>query len=208
MTRAAIAATAEALTLGQAPPCYVCLEIARASTRLIRAIRRLDHRMRFQKALEGAPPFCIAHTREVTEGGMAPVFRRIQVRHLSRLRDQLAQEELRGQDSAGAIQQVLETFGGERWNRRSEKAVRVEAPESDESQNEERDLEHWDADQQLNHLGKLESEVAALRYRNSVLERENRAFRLARAAVDGLREDLQREREALRSSSRRTPETK
>ena len=55
----------------------------------------------------------------------------------------------------------------------------------------------WDEEQRMANLGNIESEVASLRYRNAVLAEENRRLKLAYAAVEAIRHDLERDRAAL-----------
>lgn len=55
----------------------------------------------------------------------------------------------------------------------------------------------WDEEQKLAHLSNIESEVASLRYRNAALSEENRRFKLAHAAVEAIRHDLERDRAEL-----------
>ena len=59
----------------------------------------------------------------------------------------------------------------------------------------------WDEEQKLVHLSNIESEVASLRYRNAALSEENRRFKLAHAAVEAIRHDLERDRAELRAAS-------
>jgi hypothetical protein len=60
-----------------------------------------------------------------------------------------------------------------------------------------REFMQWDEEQRMAHLGNIESEVAGLRYRNAVLAEENRRLKLAYAAVEAIRHDLERDRAAL-----------
>jgi hypothetical protein len=210
LTRASIAAISTALRTEQPLPCEICSAVERQNRRLIRAIRRLDNRIRFQKALEAAPPFCLRHTRQVCADGRASAFRRVQTGHLTRFRDQLAQEELRGHDPTQTIEESLRAIGMPPTCLDGREDIRDLESETESGCGEERELSAWESERQLDHLGKLESEVAALRYRNAILQNENRAFRLARAAVEAMREDLERERRALavtnHDSQKRRPE--
>ena len=61
----------------------------------MRAIRRLDGGMRFQKALESAPLFCRKHARAIGGQNAAVNFAHVQKARLLRLRNALAQAELR-----------------------------------------------------------------------------------------------------------------
>ena len=45
--------------IADGPGCQVCEHLSRVEARLAGTIRRLDNRMRFRKALESAPLFCL-----------------------------------------------------------------------------------------------------------------------------------------------------
>lgn len=177
--------------LGGAQRCEVCEKLRHIETRLVGSIRRLDDRMRFTKALESAPLFCRPHATLVSKVAGAENFAEVQRTKLVHLRDALAKAALLNGDAASPlIAATLAYFG---------QPVADETPvdmeESSACREEEvSELERWDEQRHLERLDKLESEAAALRYRNAVLSEENRSFKLAHAAVEALRADLERDR--------------
>ena len=180
--------------LGGALRCEVCEKLRHIDTRLVGSIRRLDDRMRFIKALESAPLFCRRHVTLVSKAAGSRNFAEVQRAKLAHLRDALAKAALLNTEAANPlIGAALVYFG---------RPVADEAPLEMEESSAYRDeevseLERWDEQRQLERLDKLESEAAALRYRNAVLSEENRRFKLAHAALEALREDLERDRAEL-----------
>ena len=81
------------------PGCPVCDYLTRVETRLAKAIRHLDGRMRFHKALETAPLFCQRHTTLIASDFLPPQFLQIQSAKLRHLRDALAQAEILKRES-------------------------------------------------------------------------------------------------------------
>ena len=60
-----------------------------------------------------------------------------------------------------------------------------------------REFMQWDEELRMAHSGNIEREVASLRYGNAVLAEENRRLKLAYAAVEAIRHDLECDRAAL-----------
>jgi hypothetical protein len=176
------------------PACQVCEYLSRVEERLARAIRRLDNRIRFRKALELAPLFCQRHVNLVASAPLAVNFAQVQRAKLQHLRDDLAQAEILNRESLEPLTlSALAYLGGpilEQPQLQLEDSADTPAAEASE-------FEKWEDELQLKHLGKLESEVASLRYRNAKLSEENRRLKVARVAGEAIRRDLERDRAQL-----------
>jgi hypothetical protein len=197
LARTAIASRSDALQRSTTPRCQVCARRVAVQGSLARAVRRLDERVRFQKALEGAPLFCDRHAAQISAGGRAGNFVRIQVQKLSRLSDELCQAELRGRDIEPLIAEALRAFGATRSEPLVEESDICTLPEPSAEELADRAFEYWEEQRRDLLIGKLESELAALRYRNATLEEENRRLALAYNAVDRTRQELERDRSDL-----------
>lgn len=195
-----------------ASPCEICQSVEAANRGLVAAMRRLDRQIRFEKALQRGPLFCRFHAAEVCTGGAAPNFARIQKDKLKELSDELLQALYRS--DRNLLEQLVDDgiryIEGCRTQRLSPEANQSIELSADETNGaaEGVEFERWDNQQVLKHLSDLETEVAKLRY----LVGENRRLKLAHAAVEAVRGDLEREREALRrgagASDGREPNTR
>lgn len=183
----------EAIIAGR-PRCPVCEYLTRVEARLAQAIRRLDGRMRFRKALEMAPLFCIRHTTLIVSDFLAVNFAQVQRAKLQHLRDALAQAELLNRESLESLTLSAIAYLGSSI---PEQSVLPIQDTLDVPVVEGHEFERWDDELQLKHLGDLESEAASLRYRNSVLSEENRRLKLAHVADEAVRLDLERDRAQL-----------
>lgn len=172
------------------PACQVCEYLRRVEERLARAIRRLDNRMRFRKALEMAPLFCRRHVNLVVSDPLVANFAQVQRAKLQRLRDDLAQAEILNRESLDALTLSAIAYLGDLVLEQSALQLQDSA---DMPAVEVSEFERWDDELQLRHLGKLESEAASLRYRNATLSEENRRLKAARVASEGTRRDLERD---------------
>jgi hypothetical protein len=176
------------------PACQVCEYLSRVEERLVRAIRRLDNRMRFRKALEMAPLFCHRHVNLVASDPLAVNFAQVQRAKLQHLRDDLAQAEILKRESLESLTlSAIAYLGGPVL----EQPLLQLQDSADAPVAEASEFEKWDDELQLKHLGKLESEAASLRYRNATLSEENRRLRAARVAGEAMRRDLERDRTQL-----------
>jgi hypothetical protein len=176
------------------PACQVCEYLSRVEERLARAIRRLDNRMRFRKALEMAPLFCQRHVNLVASDPLAVNFALVQRAKLQRLRDDLAQAEILNRDSLEPLTlSAIAYLGGPVL----EQPLLQPQDSADAPVAEASEFEKWDEELQLKHLGELESEAASLRYRNATLSEENRRLKAARVASEAIRRDLERDRAQL-----------
>jgi hypothetical protein len=176
------------------PACQVCEYLSRVEERLARAIRRLDNRMRFRKALEMAPLFCQRHVNLVASDPLAVNFAQVQRAKLQHLRDDLAQAEILKRESLESLTlSAIAYLGGPVL----ERPLLQLQDSADAPMTEASEFEKWDDDLQLKHLGNLESEAASLRYRNATLSEENRRLRAARVAGEAMRRDLERDRAQL-----------
>jgi len=183
--------------------CGICTNLGRIQWRLAHAIHRLESGMRFRKALESAPLFCRAHGRDVTGGDIAVNFAQVEGTKVLRLRDALAQAELRnGEDIEALVATALAYLG-----RPAEQLAQFQFQESPEVIKEEtREFERWDENRHFKRLADLESEAAGLRYRNAVLTQENHELKLAHIAGEALRRDLERDRAQLLASAQKRNE--
>ena len=175
------------------PRCGVCGVLSRVESRLANSVRRLDGRTRFMIALQSAPLFCQKHASLVFIAGSAPTFAEVQRAKLAHLRDALARAAQVNSEAVEPLIAIALAYFG----RSGPEEVRPEMEESSPSGEEASDLERWDEQRHFKRLAMLESEVAALRYRNAMLSEENRRLKLAHAAVQALREDLERDRADL-----------
>jgi hypothetical protein len=197
LVRAAIAGRSRALE-NLSAPCQVCARVAAVEVKLARSVRRLDDRVRFQKGLESAPLFCHRHAAQISAGASARNFVTIQLRKLSQLGDELSQSELRGREAEPLIELALRCFGVHTGEMAAELADLPKAGAGDDSANvENRELAGWDERRRDALIGNLESELAALRYRNGILEQENRRLTLAYNALEMMRRDLEHDRRNL-----------
>ncbi len=177
--------------------CQVCEALQTRLNALAATVRRLDDRMRFEKALKQAPLFCRPHIACVLNDGSVPNFLRIQSEKVKELNDQILQAFYRHKDVLGQLIEQAVAYAGRSDGlaghpntvRKAERRE-IEAHKPDA---ENAELERWDNEQMLKHISDLETEVAKLRY----LVDENRRLKLARGAVEAMRRDLQCEREAL-----------
>ena len=180
--------------------CVICKTAHASGQRLAYAISWLDSRMRFQKALEQAPLFCRVHVVQICRKQAPANFIRIEHRKVLKLINDLAQAQLRRQPE-------LETLIGRAFAYLATVPASIETHDSSKErpgdlaqvppEDELREFAGWDAERQLEYLGKLESAVASLRYRNGVLAEENRALKTARIAQESIKRDLERDRAAL-----------
>jgi hypothetical protein len=183
--------------------CEICRLSERAAARLARIIRLLDRFLRFEKAIQRAPLFCCSHIVRITAGGGARNFARIQRGKLEELINEIAQAELLGRPALHALIEKAATFLGAPLP--IGQAADSDADSCDAEANTPEsaalaEFARWEEEQKNAHLGRLESETASLRYRNAILSEENRRFRLAHAAVEALRRDLERERAQVRAA--------
>jgi hypothetical protein len=183
--------TIESVLAGRSD-CEVCSWLRQIELRLLRAIRRLDGGMRFQKALESAPLFCRKHARAIGEQNAAVNFTHVQKAKLLRLRNALAQAELR--NSAELESLISKTLAYLAAPVEQEPSAEV-LDSSDSTESEVAEFGRWEDAHQFKHLSDLESEAASLRYRNAMLAEENRRLKLAHAAGEALRRDLEHDRE-------------
>jgi hypothetical protein len=181
------------------PACQVCEYLSRAEVRLAQAIRRLDDRVRFRKALEKAPLFCRHHANVIASDPLSVNFAQVQGAKLQHLRDALAQAEILNRDSLEPLTlSALAYLGGPVLEQPMlELQDSANAPAAVASE-----FEKWNDELQLKHLGKLESEAASLRYQNAKLSEENRGLKMARVAAEAIRRDLERDREQLLAAAR------
>lgn len=187
LTRSAI----ESVLAGRSD-CEVCSWLCQVELRLVRAIRRLDGGMRFQKALESAPLFCRRHVKAIAEQNSGVNFAHVQKAKLLHLRNALAQAELR--NSAELESLISKTLAYLAASVEEEPSVEVR-DSSDSTETDAAEFGRWEDARQLKHLSDLESEAASLRYRNAMLAEENRRLKLAHAAGEALRRDLEHDRE-------------
>jgi hypothetical protein len=156
--------------------------------------------MRFTKALESAPLFCRKHVSTVAERDVAVNFAQVQRAKLLHLRDALAQAELRNAADLESLISMTLTYLAA--------PVEQEPPpaevqnSADRIENEAAEFQRWDESRQFKHLADLESEVAGLRYRNAVLSEDNRRLKLAHAAGEAIRHDLEHDRAQLLSAAK------
>lgn len=181
------------------PDCMVCAMVGASVQRLNYAISWLDSRPRFQRALEQAPLFCRRHSFQIAQRRSTANFIHVEQRKVQKLINDLAQAQLRKLPAMdgliersvaylAAVPQVLEPNVSEPFEKTLADFV------SDSPDAEVHEFTKWDAERQLEYLGKLESEAASLRYRNRVLTEENRALKIARIAQESIRRDLERDR--------------
>lgn len=78
------------------PACPIRGQLDHITATLQRAIRRLDARARFQKAIEAGALFCCKHRDQICSGNVAPHFARVQQAKLKRLTDELARADRGG----------------------------------------------------------------------------------------------------------------
>jgi hypothetical protein len=198
--RARAARSAIESILADRSNCEVCSRLRQIELRLARAIRRLDGGMRFTKALESAPLFCRKHVSTVAEQDVAVNFAQVQRAKLLHLRDALAQAELRNAADLESLISMTLTYLAA--------PVEQEPPpaevqnSADRIENEAAEFQRWDESRQFKHLADLESEVAGLRYRNAVLSEDNRRLKLAHAAGEAIRHDLEHDRAQLLSAAK------
>jgi hypothetical protein len=186
----------------QRSQCTICVAAQASVQRLARAILRLDRRMRFQKALEQAPMFCRHHVLQIGGGKSPANFVCIERRKVQRLINDLAQAALRKRPELESLLAEAVVYLTAASPRAEENTTSARENLSDRTIEDSleavaREFAKWDGERQLEHLGKLESEVASLRYRNAVLDQENRALKVARIAQEAIRHDLERDRAAL-----------
>lgn len=177
----------ETIIVGR-PTCQVCEYLSRVEERLARAIRRLDSRMRFRKALEMAPLFCQRHVNLVASDPLALNF--VQAAKLQRLRNNLDQVEIFNRESIQLLTQSTIAYPGAPA---PEQPVLQLQESADTPAAEASEFEEWDDELQLRHVGKLESEAASLRYRNATLSEENGRLKAAGVASEATRRDLERD---------------
>jgi sulfur transfer complex TusBCD TusB component (DsrH family) len=182
--------------------CELCRVMVRATDLLARIIAVLDRSLRFEKAIGRGPLFCRVHVGRVTARGYGRNFARIQRGKVEELINDMSQAQLlRRPDLNSLIEKAATYLGTPSPN------ANGTSPDADSFEGEpalesaaSREFAQWEEEQKNAHLDKLESEVASLRYRNAVLSEENRRFRLAHAAVEALRRDLERDRAELRAT--------
>lgn len=191
-TRARLTRSAIESVLAGRSDCEVCSWLCQVELRLVRAIRRLDAGMRFQKALESAPLFCRRHVKVIAEQNAGVNFAHVQKAKLLHLRNALAQAELR--NSAELESLISKTLAYLAASVEEEPSVEVR-DSSDSTETDAAEFGRWEDARQLKHLSDLESEAASLRYRNAMLAEENRRLKLAHAAGEALRRDLEHDRE-------------
>ena len=179
--------------------CDVCKELGRIEARLVRAIQRLDGAMRFSKALQSAPRFCLKHVQAIGAGGVAAQFAHIEEAKVRELRDALSRAQLRNaEELESLILEALNYLG----HRVEQPSLEIPSPPSSDAELT-REFERWDEQRQVKRLGDLESEVASLRYRIGVLSEENQRLQLARTASEATMRQLERDREQLLAAARR-----
>lgn len=177
------------------PSCKICERVEAVIKTLVSAVRGLDDRMRFEKALDRAPLFCRFHAACVCVGNGASNFARIQSNKLNELSDELVQAFVRNRDTLEQLIESATTYvEGMQIDSKGGNSLEPYIGEGLVAAAERAEFERWDNEQVLKHLSDLETEVAKLRY----LVDENRRLRLAHAAVEAARSDLERERQALR----------
>jgi hypothetical protein len=190
-------------SLAQVDSCVVCTKLLHIESRLVRAIRRLDGSMRFQKALERAPVFCRKHAKAVAGENDAIDFAQTQKAKVVLLRDGIAQAELRNSEELEGLMAQALAYLSLRLERVSVTEVQKLVTDLDGCADEETaEFARWEDARLLQHVSALESEVAALRYRNAVLSEEDRRLKLAYTANEAIRRDLERDREQLLAAAR------
>jgi hypothetical protein len=184
--------------------CDICRAVEAAGGRVASIIRLLDRSLRFEKALERGPLFCHRHIARIVGHGRAPAFARIERRKLEELINEISQAQLlRRADLQDLIDKAAAYLGAPSGIDRKPPA---EAGQFDNgtdglAQAAAHQFAQWEEEQKTVRLDRLESEVASLRYRNAVLSEENRRYKLAHAAVEALRCDLERDRAALHAQT-------
>ena len=155
--------------------------------------------MRFQKALESAPLFCRKHARAIGEQNAAVNFAHVQKARLLRLRNALAQAESR--NSAELESLISKTLAYLAAPVEQEPASEV-LDSSDSTESDAAEFGRWEDARQLKHLSDLRaSGKPALSQRT--LAKENRRLKLAHAAGEALRRDLEHDREQFIAAARR-----
>jgi hypothetical protein len=198
-TRARVVRRVIETTIAGRPACQVCEYLSRVEARLAQAIRRLDNRMRFRKALEMAPLFCQRHANIIASDPPAVNFAHVQRAKLQHLRDDLAQAEILNRESLEPLTLSALAYLG----RPALEQPLLRLQDSvDESVAAAAEFERWDDELQLKRLGNLESEAASLRYRNAMLSEENRRLKIARVAAEAIRQDLERDRAELMAAAK------
>ena len=180
--------------------CWVCGLLDPAEAKLLHSMRRLDAKLRFRKALEGAPLFCREHERSVIADDKAENFAAVQRAKLLRLRDKLTEAALRGGEQVKPLIDASLAYLG---RSSPEPAPHLCYDSAESADAEFRVFEAWDNEQQLKRLGDLEAEAASLRYRNAVLTEENRRLRLAHTALEATQRDLEKDRADLLAARNR-----
>ncbi len=195
MARARVTRSTIESVLADRSDCDMCSRLGQIELRLARAMRRLDGRMRFKKALESAPLFCRKHAGTVARQGVAVNFAQVQRAKILRLRNALAQAELR---NGAEMESLILTALAYLAVPLQQELASVEVQDSSDcTEHEAAEFERWEAARQFKHLADLESEVAGLRYRNAVLSEDNRRLKLSHAAGEALRRDLEHDRAQL-----------
>lgn len=183
--------------------CDVCGAAEQATRGLVNVIRRMDGRLRFEKAIERGSLVCHRHLTLVAAEGAARAFARVQHRKRQTLINDISQAQLLARDSLEALlEKALAYLGTPAPQRQNcpDESSSLEAG-SEQLAEAASDFMQWDEEQKLVHLSNIESEVASLRYRNAALSEENRRFKPAHAAVEAIRHDLERDRAELRAAS-------
>jgi hypothetical protein len=163
----------------------------------------MEGRLRFEKAIERGSLVCHRHLARIVAGGSARAFVRVQHRKRQALINEISQAQLLARDNLEALLQKALVYLGTPAPQRQNPPDDSGSLEAGSEQLAEAasDFMQWDEEQKLAHLSNIESEVASLRYRNAALSEENRRFKLAHAAVEAIRHDLERDRAELRAAS-------
>ncbi len=161
----------------------------------------MEGRIRFEKALESGPPFCSVHIRQVENTVRAERFAQIEHKKVEAMIAQIGQSRLRGgADLKRLIAEAISYLGAVEGESAGSPSLDADYCAADMDQlaaDVAREFAGWDEAKRAVHLNNIESELASLRYRNSVLSEENRRLRLAHTASEAMRQDLERDRKEL-----------
>ena len=184
--------------------CVVCHVMATCVERLRFTIWCLDVRTRFQKALELAPMFCRHHSLQMASRTCPENFVHIEERKIQALINDAGQAQLRySPDNKNIIDRTIAYLALAPVSAGDNSFLREQTQPSDVLTKRlaiaQGEFFKFEAEQQLERIGKLESELASLRYRTSILDEENRALKRARIAQEATLRALERDRIELRT---------
>lgn len=147
-----------------------------------------------------APLFCQRHVNLIASDLLAVNFAQVQRAKLQHLRDALAQAEILNRESLEPL--ILSALAYIGRPVLEHPLLQLQDWVDDAPVAEASEFERWDDELQLKRLGNLESEAASLRYRNAVLSEENRRLKIAHAAAEAIRHDLERDRTQLLAAAK------